>query len=204
MMKSITLEDTFNDYEPSVWKYDTQYNEDDIEYIVCDSTRIQSDQMISKTKIVKKMRIVPYWRTEPKTIEENLRTKHYIRIGEECPICYEAIIHKKTAFLTSCGHAFHYKCIMDCDFHHSLTTNCNNKMDMKCPMCRQNMGYYPELKNKYLFGSNKLDRLENQNDTLQFTNPKICYTCNKIKGFNKSCIGCQRYIHGKDHKYAYF
>lgn len=200
---SITLEDTFHDYEQCVWRRLAEDNDDDMDYMIVDCPRIQSEQMIAKTKLVKKTRIVPYFKVVSKTALENLQTKHYIKIGEECPICYEQIVHKRTAYLSNCGHAFHYKCIVDYDYHRSLSCCPKNILELQCPMCRQNMGYYPELKNKYIYGCSKLDKLEDQNNTLHFTNPKMCYVCHNVKGFNNTCDRCKLYISGKDNKYAY-
>ena len=52
-------------------------------------------------------------KTTRKSTITNLTQKNYIRIGEECPICYDDIVNKKQAFLTECGHAFHYECIQN-------------------------------------------------------------------------------------------
>ena len=124
-MKSITLEDTFNDYGISVWRY-VENDDDDWDMIV-DEGRIQSQHMISKTKMIIKRNIS---KIVPKTLQENLQVKHYIEQGHECPICYESINHKNTAFLTNCGHAFHYKCIIDHEYYHIMN---NKNFNVSCP-----------------------------------------------------------------------
>jgi hypothetical protein len=184
-MMSVTLEDTFNDYGLSIWRH--VENDDDMWDVISDEGRIQPQHMISKTKMVIKKCIS---HIQPKCIHENLKQKHYIMFGEECPICYEPILHKRSAFLTDCGHAFHYKCIMDYEYHNTINYKNFNTV---CPICRQHMGYYQELKNKYFNDCNKLDQLENYNDTIQYTNPEFCSSCYKIKGFNKFCDKCLHY-----------
>ena len=186
-MKSITLEDTFNDYGLSVWRH--LENDNDAFDIISDSGRIQSEHMITKQKFVfdaKKCQWIS------KTIFENLQTKHYIRLGEECPICYECIIHKNEANLTNCGHAFHYKCIIDYDYHCSFQGDLNK--GAYCPICRQEIGYFSELKNKFFNACNRLDKLEDMNNTLHITNPLFCFSCKKVKGINKNCKTCKDYI----------
>ena len=42
-----------------------------------------------------------------KTIYDNLKIKHYNKLGEICPICLEEIWSSKEEFLTDCGHIFH-------------------------------------------------------------------------------------------------
>ena len=64
-----------------------------------------------------------------RNIIENLQVKHYIKIGEECPICYDAIHHRNEAFLTDCGHSFHYHCIINYDY-----TNSFKKEGVYCPI----------------------------------------------------------------------
>jgi hypothetical protein len=184
-MKSITLEDTFNDYGLSVWRH--VENDDDIWDIIMDEGRIQPQHMISKTKIVIKNNMS---QIQPKTLQDNLKQKHYIQIGEECPICYEPINHKNSAFLTDCGHAFHYKCIIDHEYHNKMNFQ---KVNTVCPICRQNMGYYLELKNKYFNDCSKLDQLENYNETIKYTNPEFCLSCYKVRGCNKFCYKCLDY-----------
>lgn len=185
-MKSVTLDDIFHDYGLSVWRYIE--NDDDVWDIITDEGRIQPDHIISKTKIIIKNNAA---RITNKSLHENLQTKHYIQIGEECPICYESILHKKTALLTNCGHAFHYKCIINYEYHHVKEFE---NFDVVCPMCRQNMGYIPELKNKYFNDCTALDKLENHNETLTITNPLFCAKCFQVKGFNKYCVVCSDYI----------
>ena len=176
--KSITLEDTFHDYGISVWRYyDT---DEDYWDIIGDEGKIQAQQMISKTKIGTVT-------IRPKTVFENLQIKHYIRIGEECPVCYEPIHHKNDAYLTNCGHAFHYKCIIEYEYHNMKQ---GNYLGMNCPMCRQDMGYYPELKNKFFNKCNNLDRLEDFNNNIKINNPVMCLICNRAYGCNPKCHIC--------------
>lgn len=84
-------------------------------------------------------------------IIDNLKIPHYIKIGTECPICYESIYTRNNAFLTDCGHSFHYSCIINYDYKNSFNNN-----GINCPICRQDMGNYYDL-----------------NDNFKL--PKICY-----------------------------
>lgn len=62
-------------------------------------------------------------------IDENLKIKHYIKIGEECVICKNEIWSSKNAILTECGHCYHYLCI-------------KKYAKNKCPLCKQEMGLH--------------------------------------------------------------
>ena len=91
-------------------------------------------------------------RMKPKSIAENLKTRHYIKIGEECPICYEGIFHKRDAQLTECGHAFHYSCLRQYSYKNKSLHTC-------CPLCREPFSQID--KNRYsLYSSRYLDTLE--------------------------------------------
>jgi len=68
-------------------------------------------------------------RVQKNDIYDNLKKKHYIKIGEECPICYEGIFHKRDAQLTDCGHCFHYSCLQNYSY-------LNKNIDTSCPICR--------------------------------------------------------------------
>ena len=57
------------------------------------------------------------------TVKDNLQIKHYIKIGEECPICYEI---KKKFIKTICNHYFCGECF------YLIQKNTT----VKCPFCR--------------------------------------------------------------------
>ena len=42
----------------------------------------------------------------------NIKVRCYIRPGDECPVCYEEILTKSSAYITCCGHHFHKKCFL--------------------------------------------------------------------------------------------
>jgi len=46
-----------------------------------------------------------------KIICDNLKIKHYIKIGEECPICMDHVWSYKNAILMLCGHGYHATCM---------------------------------------------------------------------------------------------
>lgn len=154
-MKSITLDDIFHDYD---------YNN------IAISAEKQGDNKISKLfylyNPIRKIR---------RNIYDNLKVKHYIKIGEECPICYDSINTRKDSYLTECGHAFHYSCIIKYDYN--LIKNYN----ISCPICRQYMGNYIDIKDKYINSINELDKLEDFENNLKIKLPKICFDFHKFK-----------------------
>lgn len=133
----------------------------------------QGDNTISKYSYILDFNH-EYIRKIKKNIHENLKIKHYIKIGEECPICYEAIFSRKKAFLTDCGHSFHYECIINYDYKNSFIKN-----GVFCPICRQDMGNYNDIKDKYK--TNGLDQLVDFEDNIKTKLPKICYNFNDYK-----------------------
>jgi len=159
-MKSLTLDDIFHDYDI--------YNKIQI------SSEKQGDNKISKNLILYNPR-----RKIKKNIYENLLIKHYIKIGENCPICYENINNRKDAYLTNCGHSFHYNCIINYDY--SISKNFSNNFIISCPICRQYMGNYDDIKDKYHYSKNELDKLDDFEMNIKFKIPKICFDFHKVK-----------------------
>jgi len=133
-----------------------------------------------------------YNRKIRKNIYDNLKIKHYIKFGEECPICYDKIIHRNNAFLTDCGHSFHYSCIMTYDYNNAFMDN-----GISCPCCRSDMGLYENLKDKFKNSLNNFDILEDFERNIKIKTPKICYNFHLYK-FNdhfhlinyKNCYYC--------------
>ena len=118
-----------------------------------------------------------------KTIMENLKIKHYLKIGETCSICLDEIWRRKEAFLTDCGHSFHLKCIIKYDY-----MNCFNKLGVFCPLCRNDMGNYLDFRDRYKTSKNGLDILEDFETNIDLKLPTICY--NHDEGyFNKHFYG---------------
>lgn len=182
-MKSFTTDDIFTDY----------YNKSSIKV----SVNFQGSNKISKTQLLdydSDFNIYEsYNRKIKKSIIENLKIKHYIKIGEICPICYDEINHRNNAFLTDCGHAFHYDCIINYDF-----TNIFNKIGIYCPICRSDMGLYEDLKNKYKDSKNSLDNLEDFEINIKTKLPKVCFDLFRLKYNNHffrmdyyNCFYCQ-------------
>ena len=183
-MKSLTLDDIFTDYDNihshlniSCMK---QGNNGINRYSVSFIYLKEDDIMRRKIK---------------RNIIDNLQIKHYIKIGEECPICYEEIFHRKNAFLTDCGHVFHYKCIIDYDY-----MNIFNKNGVYCPLCREDMGYYDDMKDKYKESNNIFDKLDDFNSNIKLKFPKMCYNFNNYyndnnKHFHRmnyfNCVNCR-------------
>jgi len=166
-MKSLTLDDVFTDYYNNHNKISADF---------------QGDNKISKFDILYTFTdIGVYKRKTKKNIIDNLKIKHYIPFGAECSICYENIFHRKNAFLTDCGHCFHYSCIINYDYFESF-----NNIGIFCPICRQDMGDYNNIKNNF-------DKYDICNK-----NPKICfnyYSFSYLNHFHRmnflNCPYCQ-------------
>lgn len=92
-MKSVTLDNILHPYEESkiienkMGEVIMQINRD---LCWCDYHKIEK-----------------YEKNKKITIHENMKIKHYIKIGDECPICMDEIWTIRDAFLTECGHGFH-------------------------------------------------------------------------------------------------
>lgn len=180
-----TLEDIYHPNERNRWFY----AEKDECLVVCPLNIVGdiSGHEISKVKTLYLTLKNNWVRAKfPKTVKENLKIKHYIKIGEECPLCYEPIWHKKNAFLTDCGHAFHSSCI-----HSYEMANIYNDNGIFCPMCRCDMGMYGENGYIYFNSENILDKLEDFWNNISYKTPNVC--CNHIKGLNKNCKDCVNY-----------
>ena len=124
-----------------------------------------------------------------------MNKKSYIKIGEECPICMEPIIHKKNAYLTCCGHSFHRKCILKLN----ETNGLNDFTQLTCPICRDHQGSYEE-NNRYGYNTkNGLDKLEEFSINKDYQSCEICDFSdlksgkNHYVGMNKNCHRCQTY-----------
>lgn len=161
---SLELENCFNDYfiSPNELKISDNY---------------QNDNKISKYYYI-------YFdeynkRKIKKSILENLKIKHYINIGETCSICFNQIWKKKDAFLTDCGHSFHLKCIINYDYFNSF-----NKLGVFCPICRNDMGNYNDLKDKYKKSINYLDILDDFETNINLKLPKICFNSYELTYLN--------------------
>lgn len=73
----------------------------------------------------------------PKTTQENLKMKTYIKAGEICKICFEPIMSRYNAILTNCGHSFHSKCMKD---YYIYLLRFQPQYDIFCPACRGDVG----------------------------------------------------------------
>lgn len=124
--------------------------------------------------------------SKEKTIKENLKIKHYIKFGEECPLCYEPIFYKKNAYLTDCGHSFHLSCI-----HSYEMANLYSLTGVFCPMCRSDMGMFTGVGEIYYNSKRGLDKLEDFWNNISYTIPTPCF--NHILGLNNNCQDCINY-----------
>jgi hypothetical protein len=124
-----------------------------------------------------------------KSIYDNLKIKHYIKIGDDCPICLEPIFHKSNAYLTPCGHSFHVECI----HNHFVQLWLSDSGGGLCPMCRQDIGLYEHSKMIYFNSSDGLDKLEDFWNIINFKLPAPCNDWTHYRGFDKNCIDCIEY-----------
>ena len=117
-----------------------------------------------------------------------LNVKTYIKIGEECSVCLEPMLHKTDAYLTGCGHPFHKKC---------LSRVFKAKWEIKpfsvfrCPMCRSGLGC-PDLFVRY-DSENQLDKLENFWITKDCLIPELCDRGTHYLGMKNNCQTCLHY-----------
>lgn len=141
----------------------------------------------------------PYFEYKCKKIpiEETLKTKHYIRIGDECCICYDPMYFKSNTVLTNCGHGFHYKCLLNYFYK-----NYNNYSI--CPLCRQKVGNIDGIKERYYFNfsNNYIDILDDFYNIIESKIPKKCIPFYKNIdghlplhdiGMNNRCFSCFNY-----------
>ncbi len=183
MAKSFTTDDIFSDYnKPLTTKISADF---------------QGTNKISKTQLLDYDSdfciYESYNRKTRKSIIENLKIKHYIKIGENCPICYDEIIYKKNAFLTDCGHSFHYDCVINYDYSNSF-----NRHGIHCPICRSDMGIYDDLKDKFRYSKNSFDQLQDFEMNIKNKLPKVCFNLHRLKYNNHffrmdfyNCFYCQ-------------
>ena len=93
----------------------------------------------------------------------DMKRRCYVKPGQECPICFESILTKTSAYLTCCGHAFHKKCIFELVESKWLQSY---PCTIHCPLCRTYLGseIYEMTKRYNVFVQEKpmnyLDRLE--------------------------------------------
>jgi hypothetical protein len=190
-----TLEDILNPFDYSKYM-NTYFGEKD--YIERKDNIVFPYQICYNSDRIRKTKII-YGREGGKTInikcpvsiQENLKIKHYIKIGEECSICNEHIWSKSNAFLSDCGHCFHKTCI-----HKWLKTTYLNG---RCPLCRSDLGecYFAE---RY-YSLNKLDLLENFIQCSDIMMPIPCIYNNSDMNFThfvgerKWCEECYNFRH---------
>ena len=125
-----------------------------------------------------------------------INKKCYIGFGEICSICIEPIITKSSAWLTSCGHSFHRKCLIDnYQFRKMNNMTIEYSNEIPCPVCRRGLvdccvGI--ETLSRYN-SENGLDKLEDFWSFIELTPYLLCYDCEKGLGMNKLCKICKKY-----------
>ncbi len=113
--------------------------------------------------------------------------RQYIRIGEECPICYEGIFTQTNAFLTLCGHAFHRLCLMQS--HQTASLELGRDLFL-CPLCREDQ---PGIFGEPLRFKDKMANYEMYSE-FYFANEcsDLDFDTNLV-GMNSKCKSCLKY-----------
>jgi len=132
----------------------------------------------------------------------SLKRKCYVRPGDECPICCDAIQTKRSAFVTPCGHAFHKACL--CKYMETKWLSTKYTSNARCPLCRCSLGH-PEFVQRYrssYFGdqetnettSHTLDKLEDFWIAFEFKLPYFCsHGYDHYLGMDGQCFVCRKY-----------
>lgn len=130
----------------------------------------------------------------------DVKIKCYIKPGEECPICYEEIMTKSSAFITNCGHPFHKKCLSK--YIESKSLSISYTSTSRCPMCRCCLGdpdFIQRYRASYFFynykNDNELDKLEDFWISKDYRLPSFCSNrYDHYLGCNKYCLLCKNYV----------
>ncbi|MFY7728215.1 MAG: RING finger protein [Flavobacterium sp.] len=138
----------------------------------------------------------------------SLAVKCYVKPGTECPICYEPILTKRSAYITECGHHFHKRCMFT--YIETKWRSTAYVSTARCPMCRSFLGH-PEFEQRYratYFGVQyredlELDKLEDFWLTKDYKLPTFCSNqYNHYLGMQTDCDTCQQYRAHGDILYA--
>jgi hypothetical protein len=95
-----TLEDVFYLYERNSRYYHDCLQQNNIENC--------NDCWSNECYCYQKQDVLPFTIGDQDT-PCDIKIKCYIRPGDECPICFDKIITKRSAFITNCGHSYHKK-----------------------------------------------------------------------------------------------
>lgn len=129
----------------------------------------------------------------------NIKVRCYIRPGDECPVCYEEILTKSSAYITCCGHHFHKKCLFKCMESKWLSTK--YIFPARCPMCRCFIGH-PEFVQRYKSSyfkmpyenDNQIDKLEDFWISHEYKLPLFCsHGYDHYLGMKLNCYCCKVY-----------
>lgn len=168
---SLTLEDVFYCHERnSTFYLKDPFDTPEVYPIIIGENTIEktTDYLYLAEGKGKKGRTCLAKKTKPKDIFTNLKKRHYIRIGEECPICLEGIFHKRDAQITECGHAFHYSCLQQYSYKDKTLHTC-------CPLCRKH--FLRIDKNRYSrYSKRHLDILEDFWMNHKTGLPEMCFS----------------------------
>lgn len=129
------------------------------------------------------------------------KIKCYVKPGDECPICYEEIWTKTSAYITGCGHHYHKKCLFN--YIKSIWLSNSYCHIARCPLCRYSLGY-PDFIKRYRSSyfaplreykdNNELDKLEDFWLTHKYRLPEFCSNGYRhYLGCKSTCFICKNY-----------
>lgn len=182
-----TVEDIFYLYERnSRYYYDCKFKES------------EEDKCDSECYCYCEQKVIPFTIGDQDT-PCKLNIRCYIKPGQECPICYDPIMTKQSAFITNCGHSYHKKCLFKCIESKWSTTKYISPA--RCPICRCSLGH-PDFIRRYRSNyfdlnykdDNELDKLEDFWISSDFVLPSFCSNgYDHYLGCDKLCFMCRSY-----------
>ena len=129
----------------------------------------------------------------------DIKVKCYIKPGEECPICFEYIMTKSSAFITDCGHHYHKKCLFN--YLKTKWSSSSYISVARCPLCRSSLGH-PDFIQRYrsnyfsfqYSNDNQLDKLEDFWISCEYRLPEFCSNnYDHYLGLDNFCYDCKKY-----------
>ena len=108
---------------------------------------------------------------------------------DTCPICMDVLLEsaEPTTFCKQgCKGSMHVKCLYEWATH-AVTTGSD---DIQCPLCREVMGSYDDIKTEYLTASKSASRVKNAMEKSSVHLGITCSSCHK-SGFSGKCYRCK-------------
>lgn len=137
-----------------------------------------------------------------------LNKKCYIKQGDDCPICYDKIMTKSTAFITPCGHQYHKSCLFQ--YMKNKWNTMGYTALISCPICRRKVEH-PHFVRRYkssYFSTNKLnvplDKLEDFWLSFEYSLPAYCSNgYDHYLGIMRECNCCKSFREKGEYIYEF-